>query len=349
MVDGIRIIEFELPYGNKDRFLKRALTFFKYAWKSLIIALREPCDLVFATSTPLTAAIPGIVAKTLRRKPFVFEVRDLWPELPRAMGVITNPAILGLLAFLEWAAYRAADTCIGLSPGIVEGIRRRARSGLRVVMIPNGSDIHRFGGTAIPAEPWPDIPPESFVAVFAGAHGLANGLDSVLDAAKVLKRRDRSDIRIVLVGNGMKKASLQARAEQEMLDNVTFFEPVPKPTLMARLRGSSAGLMVLANVPAFFYGTSPNKFFDYIAVGLPVLNNYPGWLADMINERRNGLAVEADNPRAFADALEFMADDPDRLARMGAASQSLAMERFSRQKLASDFVAELERAAGPGG
>ena len=121
-VDGIQVIEFALPYANKDSFSKRGLTFLRFALKSIWLALRAQYDLVFATSTPLTAGLPGIAARWLRRKPFVFEVRDLWPELPHEMGVITNPFILKALDWLEWCSYHSATTCIGLSPGIMQGL-----------------------------------------------------------------------------------------------------------------------------------------------------------------------------------------------------------------------------------
>ena len=143
VIDGIDVIALPLPYSNSDGVAKRLLTFARFAWKSVGIALREECDLVFATSTPLTAAIPGIVARWLRRKPFVFEVRDLWPELPRAMGM-KNPILLGGMWILEGLAYRSSTACVGLAPGIVEGIARRSRDNHPVALIPNGCDLELF-------------------------------------------------------------------------------------------------------------------------------------------------------------------------------------------------------------
>src|SRR5690606_29149495 len=135
IVDGIEVIEFDLKYSNADSFVRRTITFLRFAFRSIGIALTRDYDLVFATSTPLTAGIPGIFARWLRRKPFVFEVRDLWPELPRAMGVITNPIILGLMSLLEWACYHSAHRLIGLSPGIVAGIERRGIDRQRIALI----------------------------------------------------------------------------------------------------------------------------------------------------------------------------------------------------------------------
>ncbi|MFO0490560.1 MAG: glycosyltransferase family 4 protein, partial [Curvibacter sp.] len=307
-VDGIDIIEFDLSYSNNDGFLKRTLTFLKFAARSIGLVFSERYDLVFATTTPLTAGIPGIFARWLRGKPFVFEVRDLWPELPKAMGVIRNPVVLWAMSALEWASYRSAQRLVGLSPGIVEGIVRRGAPAERVTMVPNGCDLGLFGGSPVPWRP-PSVSPYDLMAVFAGTHGMANGLDAVLDAAAELKRRGRSDIKLLLIGQGRLKPVLQARVQREGLDCVVFHDPVNKVRLAGLMAATDLGLQILANVPAFYYGTSPNKFFDYIAAGLPVLNNYPGWLAELIKRERCGFAVPPDSPAAFANALEQAAAD----------------------------------------
>jgi glycosyltransferase involved in cell wall biosynthesis len=341
-VDGIDVIELELPYRNADGLLRRSVTFLRFALRSMWVAMREPCDLVFATSTPLTAGIPGIAARWLRRKPFVFEVRDLWPELPKAMGVITNPVVLWAMSALEWASYRSAHRCIGLAPGIVDGIARRGVPRDRIAFIPNGCDFSIFDG----AGAWrPEgVAPGDLLAVYAGTHGQANELSAVLDAASVLKRRRRRDIVIVLVGEGKLKPGLVARAEREGLDNVRFLDPIGKKRLAGLLAGADIGLQVLANVPAFYDGTSPNKFFDYIAAGLPVLNNYPGWLAVQIEAERCGFAVPPGDAEAFADALEAAAADRGALAEMGKRSSALARHEFDRDAAGERFVAFLEGA-----
>lgn len=336
-VDGIDVIEFDLSYSNSDGFVKRALTFLKFALRSIGLVFTEQYDIVFATTTPLTAGIPGIFARWVRGKPFVFEVRDLWPELPRAMGVIRNPLVLWAMSVLEWVSYRSAHRLIGLSPGIVEGIVRRGVPRERVAMVPNGCDLGIFG---VAADPWR---PESIhrgdlMAVFAGTHGVANGLDAVLDAARELKRRGRGDIKLLLIGQGKLKPTLQARAQREGLDNVVFHAPVNKARLAGLMAATDVGLQILDNVPAFYYGTSPNKFFDYIAASLPVLNNYPGWLAELIQQHSCGFAVPPANPTAFADALEQAAGDREGLKAMGARGNALAKQVFDRVALADRWV-----------
>jgi len=342
MVEGINVIEFDLPYANRQSFIKRTWQFVKFAYKSSLIALRFEYDVVFATSTPLTAGIPGIIAKIFHRKPFVFEVRDLWPELPEAMGVITNPVVLLLMGWLEWISYHAASGCIGLSPGIVEGIKRRGISADKIIMIPNGCDFDIFDNENVKEERPNFISDTDLLAIFTGAHGLANGLNAVLNAAVVLKKKNFNNIKILFIGDGMLKPHLEKRAKDEQLDNCIFLDPVPKQQLASLQKSADVGLMILANVPAFYYGTSPNKFFDYIATGLPVLNNYPGWLAELIKINNCGIAVAPDDPAAFAAALIYMAEHRQELKKMASNAKSLAYREFSRDKLADDFISFLE-------
>lgn len=336
MVDGIDIIEFELPYSNTLSFLKRILIFLSFAFKSIKVALTEQYDVVFATTTPLTAGIPGIFAKWFRRKPFVFEVRDLWPELPKAMGVIKNPIVLWMMSVLEWTSYHSADRLVGLSPGIVDGIIKRGIAPEKVASIPNGCDLDIFASEHQAWRP-EGVQPTDLMAIFTGTHGLANGLNAVLDAAAELKKRQRTDIKLVLVGDGMQKKALLERAAELQLDNVIFHDPVNKAKLAGLMASADIGLQILANVPAFYYGTSPNKFFDYISAGLPVLNNYPGWLAELIIKEQCGFAVPPENPQAFADALEQAADHREKLLEMGKNSQQVATEQFNRSILSQKF------------
>lgn len=340
-VDGIDIIEYDLAYSNSDGFFKRSMTFVKFALRSIGIALTARYDLAFATTTPLTAGIPGIFARWFRGKPFVFEVRDLWPELPRAMGVIRNPLVLGAMSVLEWVSYRSAHRLVGLSPGIVDGIARLGVPRERIALIPNGCDLDIFAGEVEPWRPW-QVKSDDLLAVFAGTHGVANGLDALLDVAAELKKRDRSDIKLMLIGQGKLKPALQDRAIRENLDNIVFHDPVNKARLSGLMAGADVGLQTLANISAFYYGTSPNKFFDYIAAGLPVLNNYPGWLAAMIRDNQCGFAVEAEDPQAFADALEQAANDRAVLKAMGVRARELAEREFNREQLANRFVDWLE-------
>lgn len=343
IVANIHIIEFNLAYSNSDGLLKRAVLFLLFALRSVWVALTRQYDVVFATTTPLTAGIPGIFARWLRGKTFIFEVRDLWPELPKAMGVIRNPVVLWLMSLLEWCSYHSAHRLVALAPGMVDGIAKRGIPRDRVAMIPNGCDFDIFFNSLSAWRP-EGVGEQGFLAIFTGTHGVANGLDAVLDTAAYLKSMGREDIKFALVGDGKLKPALQERARREGLANVVFHEPVDKARLAGLMSGADVGLQILTNVPAFYFGTSPNKFFDYISAGLPVLNNYPGWLASMLEESGAGVVVPPGDPEAFARALVELADDRERLSLMSDAATALARERFDRNALGGRFVAWLELA-----
>jgi len=337
LVDGINVIEYDLSYSNSDGFIKRSMLFAIFAMKGVGLALTQKYDVIFATTTPLTSGIPGIFARWLRGKKFVFEVRDLWPELPKAMGVITNPIILKSMSILEWLSYRSAHRCIGLSPGIVKGIRKRGVPKDRIKLVSNGCDLDIFNSESQEWRP-SEVKTDDFMVVFTGTHGIANGLGALLDVAVELRRRKLNNVKIVLIGQGGLKSSLQSKAMDMNLDNVIFHDPVDKEKLSGLMKSADLGLQILANIPAFYYGTSPNKFFDYIAAGLPVLNNYPGWLAEMIEDNKCGYSVKPENPKLFVDALEDAFNNKDKIESMGINARALAERDFDRVHLASEWA-----------
>jgi len=186
-----------------------------------------------------------------------------------------------------------------------------------------------------------EIPEDAYVAVFTGAHGIANGLDALVDVARVLKKRGRDDIWFLLMGDGSEKQRLQQTVAKEALNRVRFLGPVPKRNLFALLKRADIGLMLLKNVPAFYRGTSPNKFFDYLSCSLPVLVNYPGWMAGMVSQEECGFAIEPDNAEKFADTL-IAAADGDGTSEMGRNGHKLAKSKFDRNLLGRRFVDALK-------
>lgn len=343
-VDGIRVLRIAEPYGNEMSFFRRVQAFHRFATEAGRVVRRLDGDLVFATSTPLTVGLPGMKGARRLGVPFIFEVRDLWPELPIAMGIIRNPLMKWYTLRMERKIYQAADFIIALAPGMKEGICRTGYPADRVEVIPNCSDLDIFRPSDAALADDRFGPPDDFRLVFTGAHGLANGLDAVLDAAAELKRRGERGIRFVFIGSGGQKDRLMERSRAEGLDGmISWVSPIPKLELARILPAMDAGLMILKNIPAFYYGTSPNKFFDYIACGLPVLNNYPGWLADLIHEHGCGRAVPPDDPVAFADAVVWMRDHRAECREMGRRGRQLAESCFSRDEMGRRFVETFER------
>jgi glycosyltransferase involved in cell wall biosynthesis len=346
-VDGICVLAIAESYSNVMGAARRALSFSRFARKAYRAVQDLDADLVFATSTPLTVGIPGMKGAKRLNVPFVFEVRDLWPEGPIAAGALKNPLIKWYLRWLERRIYRAAQWIVALSPGIVEGVCRTGYPRERISMIPNAADNDLFHPTEESLDDERFGPRDDLHLVFTGAHGLANGLDAVLDTVAELKARREKGVRFVFIGEGSQKDRLIKRAEQEGLAPwISWIPSMPKESLAQILPRMNVGMMILKNVPAFYYGTSPNKFFDYIASGLPVLNNYPGWLAQMIEEHDCGLAVPPDDPGAFASAVVWMRDHRPELRAMGMRARSLAETRFDRLTLGRQFVTLLEHVYG---
>ena len=319
---------------------KRAMLFLLFAIRSTLVVLCRRSDLIFATSTPLTAGIPGIIGKIFLRRKFVFEVRDLWPELPVSMGVISNKVIIGILSALEKVSYRSSDRVFGLSPGICRGVSRIIPSG-RVSLIPNGCDLSIFTGDVQRVRP-PDLADDAFVYIYSGTCGRANNVANVINAASILKKRGNEVIKIIIIGGGREKTGLQNRVRMESIDNVLFLESVSKDALSQYYAGSDCGLQILDNIPAFYYGTSPNKFFDYIAAGLPVLCNYPGWVSDLLDRYSCGVSVTPDDPVLLADAMESLSVNARSVSVMRKGAIRLAEMVFDRSRLAGIFVEELE-------
>lgn len=341
IVDGIRVVELEMPYSNRQSFFKRASQFVRFAFKCIKEIHRHDPDSVFCTSTPLTIAIPGLYGKWIKRKRFIFEVRDLWPELPVAMKVITNPLVISLLKFIEVVAYKSADKVVALSSGMADGVTQYIPHS-SVEIITNGCDLY------LASQPHsiftlPDaIQDDDIIAIYSGTHGMANGLDAVIDTARVLFDRKSTSIKFLLVGDGMLKPRLKERVQALGLDNVVFLDNMPKHQLFALYRRCHIGLMVLENIPAFYNGTSPNKFFDYIAAGLPVACNYPGWIANEIKSRQIGEAVAPGSPESYAEAIFRLAEHEQQRLLYSANARKLAEEKYNRDKLTERFVSVIE-------
>ena len=335
--EGIEIIEFDIKYSNKFSFVKRTGVFLLYVWKTVGLALFYKYDILFASTTPLTVGIPGIFARWLRGKKFVFEVRDLWPELPKAMGVIKNPVILWLMGLLEFICYRSATKLVGLSDGIVKGIARRGVKLNKIANIPNGCDLDIFssndGDLKIDG-----VQENDFLCLYSGTHGIANGLDILIDVAAELTNRGNNTVKFILVGDGKLKPGLIIKANEQRLKNIIFLDPLNKADLSKLMNTCDIGMQLLANIPAFYYGTSPNKFFDYICVGLPVLNNYPGWISELITQYNCGITVSPDNPEAFADSLIKLEKEKYKLPEMSVNARNLAENEFDRNLLSDKWV-----------
>ncbi len=338
-VDGIRVVQFDIPYANAMNALARSRAFLHFAWRAARWALKARPDLVFASSTPPSVAIPALLLRARHGTPFVFETRDPWPELLLAMGALRRGGAAWGLARLSALACRHAAHVVALSEGMADIARQRGARAVSV--IPNACDLDVFGPHISPVRP-PGIAEGQAMFVYAGAHGPANGLDLLLDAAAVLQRRGIGDVCLVLVGQGGEKPRLMARAAAEGLRLVRFLDPLPKPRLAELFAAARGGLMCLAPVTAFAELTSPNKLMDMLAAGVPVVSNVPGRAARWLAEA--GCGVTLTQAETIADALTGLARDPGRARTMGEAGRRFAMARFDRRDLAAQLCEVIEEA-----
>lgn len=345
-VGSFRVVEWAIPCGNAMPLAARGRAFLDYAARATALALSRPWDLVIASSTPLTVALPALAARRLRGTPFVFEIRDPWPELPRAMG-IGGPALWWGLDQLADAACRGASTVVALSEGMAA--TARAHGAAAVAVLPNGCDLDLFGPQVTPWRP-EGLPPGHMLAVYAGARGPANGLIQLLRAALRLQL-EAAPVTLLLVGEGAETATLRTQAIDWGLRNLRFLDPLPKPRLAGLLAGADIGLQCLSPVPEFAELTAPNKLMDYLAAGLPVVANLGGAAARLLageeGEGPCGIATPPGDAAALAAAISALVDDPARRAAMGAAARAQAERRWDRRLLAERFCAVVEAAARP--
>ena len=341
-VGSFRVVEFAIPCGNAQGLAARGAAFGRYAARASALALAGSWDVVVASSTPLSVVLPALAARHGRGTPFVFEIRDPWPELPRAMGV-GSPPLWFALDRLADAACRSAAAVVVLSEGMAETAVAHGADPAAVSVVPNGADLDLFGPQVAPWRPTEARPNEA-LAVYAGAHGRANGLDLLLRAAALL-RAEGAPLRFLLVGEGSEKPRLIAEAAAAGLDNLSFLDPLPKPRLAALLAGSQIGVQCLAPVPAFAEWTAPNKLMDYLAAGLPVVAAMGGRAARLLSEGPCGVATPPGDSATLAEALATLAASPARRAAMGTAARAQAVRRWDRRLLAARFCAAVEAAA----
>jgi glycosyltransferase involved in cell wall biosynthesis len=314
----------------------RVLSWAVYSVTSLArgLTLRRP-DVVYASSPHLLAGLSGLALARARRSHFVLEVRDLWPQVLVDMGFTMDGSLLHRsMRALESALYQRAEVIVVLAPGVQRQLADRG-FGDKVRLIPNSADPEDFDPGAGKEELRRRYGLEGFVFIYAGAHGKANGLDLVLDAAGQIAS-ELPQVRFLLVGDGPMKQHLLDRVVAEGLSSVSFLGSVTKREMPALLGAADAGLHVLADVPLFRYGVSPNKIFDYMAAGLPVLTNTPGEVTELIERAGSGVAVA---PSEIARGLRLLVSaDPEQRARWGDAGRTFMLEGASRRAMAERLI-----------
>ncbi len=352
VVEGIELRLAAVPYDNAMGPRARLAAFGRYAaWASAQLMRHRP-DVILASSTPLTVALPGLWGRLWHRVPMVFEVRDLWPELPIAIGALRSPMSRALASGLAWAAYRGAAEVIALSPGMADGVAAWGVPRSRITVIPNGCDRQAFAvePERIEAERrrhFPRLGAEQPLVVYAGTLGWMNDVGWLVELAAAVSVLDPR-VRFAIVGDGAEREAIEARARAlAVLDRVLWMHSgVPKRQMPGVLASATVATSLFRPVPAMVHN-SANKLFDALAAARPVAINYGGWQAQMLRESGAGLAM----PHAIepaARALVSLLHDQPRLAAAREAARGLATERFDRDEQAGQLERVLCRAVERG-
>jgi glycosyltransferase involved in cell wall biosynthesis len=337
--EGIEILRTYTYRAFHRSFFHRVISFLSFMFSSFTAGLGvRQVDLVWGTSPPIFQGVTAWLLARLKRAPFLFEVRDLWPAFAIGIGVLRSPVLIRASLWLERFLYRRADRVMVNSPGFIEHVTRR---GARwVELVPNGADPAMFDpaddGCAFRAQ---HGLVGKFTVIYAGAHGMSNDLEVVLEAAQQLN--GHPTVRFVLVGDGKEKAALQSRAEALMLDNVLFLAPVAKNSMACVLAAADACLAILK--PLDLYKTTyPNKVFDYMAAGRPVVLAIDGVIRTVVDDADAGIFTPPGDPSALARAVEMLAADPQAARRKGANGRKYISDYFARPALARQLTLLLE-------
>jgi glycosyltransferase involved in cell wall biosynthesis len=341
-LDGITILRaYTFPSLHRS-FRWRVVSFLSFMLTSVVAAIRSgPVDIVLGTSPPIFQAVSAWLVSAVKRRPFILEIRDLWPEFAIAMGVLQNSALVWMSRLLERFLYWRACHLIVNSPAYVDYLSAKGLSRSKISLIPNGVDTSMFQSDSQRDQVRRELGlDEKFIVTYAGALGMANDLRTVLRAASRLNGGDT--VHFLLVGDGKEATALRQFASDNQLKNVTFLGAQPKSRIPAILSASDVCVAILLDIP-MFRTTYPNKVFDYMAAGKPTLLCIDGVIRKVVAECDGGVFCAPGNDEALAAAIDSLRRDPEALKRMGRGARLHVQTHFNRDLQASDFISTLAR------
>lgn len=344
-LDGIRLLRVYAYSALHKSFLTRAISFLSFSFTSFFPGIfAKDVDIVMGTTPPMFQAPTAWLLAAMRRRPFLLEVRDLWPEFAIDIGVLKDPLLIWMARRMENFLYARATHILVNSPAYRDYlIEKKGVKSEKITLIPNGVDVTMFDPEATGDEVRRQYGLEDkFVVTYAGAIGMANDLDSVVRAAALLAHDPR--IHFLIVGDGKERERVAAQARELGCANVTFTGGQPKTRMKDFLAASDAGVAILKNIP-MFTTTYPNKVFDYMAAGRPIVLAIDGVIRKVVEDGHGGLFVPPGDPEALAKAVTRLAADPARARQMGANGRDFVARNFNREHQAVQFVELLERIA----
>lgn len=333
-IEGVEVITLNIGLSNKHGFFRRILSFFLFAFLSSWYAITKPCDVTIASSGPITVGIPGLIARYLRGRKLVFEVRDLWPEGAVQLGILKNQFLIFLAYSFEKWCYRAASQVITLSPGMQSWLNNQYRVDSEVIS--NGSDTDLIQSLKpLEMPPWAK---GKKLLVYTGTLGLIDDVGQLVDWALWIQD-SRPEMMIVVIGDGKEKERIVERARVAELKNIHFTGLLPKHEVFRWLKIAYASIFVVKETP-FLNTASPNKVFDAFAAGIPVIQTTTGWIKPLVSESRCGVNLEPQDPTSLLSALDSLDRDYDLYCQ---GSRELGEGQFNRDSLARNYLGILQR------
>lgn len=336
--EGIKVKVLNVIIDNKQPFLKRIWSFLKFSLLSSYYAMKLPADIVIASSGPITIGLPGLIAKYLRGRKLVFETRDLWPEGAIELGIIKNKTIQNFAYWFEKVCYNASSFIITLSPGMTQNIKKRFGFN-KVDDVTNAANIELFSESKDFKDTF--LKRKSF-AIYTGNIGIVNNSVWLYNAAKELRKLGRDDIKILLIGEGQQREELEELVKKEGIINFIRLGLMPKNDLVGYVQNAFVSLVPLKGSPVLDT-SSPNKFFESLAAGVPVVQNTQGWMKDFLTQHKVGYTLDPNNPKELALKLIEMHDNPIETERMGANALNVAKKNFDKKYLADKMLKILTR------
>jgi glycosyltransferase involved in cell wall biosynthesis len=341
-IDGVEIIKAWTYSRIHKNFFSRFVSFVSFMVSSIIASLNvKKVDLVIGCSPQIFAGVSALIVGYLKRIPFVFEIRDLWPKFAVEMKILTNKKLIWLAESLEKYLYRHADYFIINSPGFKAHLARFNLPEEKIFLIPNGVDTDMFQ----PGEKNNSFRKEhklenKFIAMYAGAHGQANNLQTVIEAASLLK--DNQEIIFLLVGDGKEKNNLIELKDKYGLINVLFIEAQPKEKMPEICRATDVCLAILENREAF-KTVYPNKVFDYMSAARPTILAIDGVIREVIEQAEAGIYVPPENPQVLAQTVLKLYNDREIMEKYGQNARKYVMDNFERERIAEKLNQTLVR------
>ncbi|MFA5812798.1 MAG: glycosyltransferase family 4 protein, partial [bacterium] len=343
-VEGVRVWRHWL-YATPNRgMLKKTLSHISFMLSVVALSFfrgKRP-DVIVVSSPNFFAAISAYVISRLRRAPFIFEVRDLWPGIFIELGVLKNRRIIRMLEMLELFLYRKAAAVVPVTKGFADDMVRRGIPREKIEVITNGADLERYGPAPVQREmrTGAGIPEESFLVMYMGAHGLSHGLRKIIDAAELL-RSDKT-VHFAFVGEGGEKYHIERIAKERNLGNVSFIPGQPKERVPSYYHMADVCLVPLKNIDGFS-AFIPSKMFEIMGCGRPIIASLRGEPAEILSKSGSAVVIPPEDPESLVEAIMKLKNAPDECRRMGEAGRKFVEQHYDRRDLAAQYLRLMER------